>query len=381
MLIEVNGVNFANKGAELMLHAVLQKVRCALPDTSLAMAPSGGHDYEKRARLGLYQKVRLQKGGISLGWMVPLRRRQRYRRLYGIVLDEDVDVVLDASGFMYSDQWGEGPSVAMASSVKAWKKRGTKVILLPQAMGPFTSRAIREAFVFIVQNADLVFPRDSVSCKHVVDLVGERDNVQQSPDFTVLVSGITPDNPARYQGRFCLIPNCRMMDKTSEKESNLYPSFCASCIRYLTESGNKPFILIHEGVDDQRLAERIVRESREEIEIVTETDPLRIKGILGLCAGVVGSRFHGLVSALSQGVPALASGWSHKYKMLFEEYGIPEGCLPVTTEPETLQTRLAWIANGDTRRELSARIAEVAATYRRQTEMMWQRVLAVIANR
>jgi len=302
MLIEIKGTGFVNKGAELMLHAILQKVGGAFPDASFAMAPSRSQDYVKRARLGLYQKVRLQKYGVQLGklgWLIPKRLRHRY----GLVLDGEVHVVLDASGFLYSDQCFEYSSVAMASYVKTWKKLGTKIVLLPQAMGAFTSSNIRKAFAFVVCNADLVFPRDDVSYKHVTDLVGKRENVQKAPDFTNLVPGIMPPDSERFRGRFCLVPNYRMIDKTSDGQSGLYPSFCATCIRLLVESGNKPFVLIHEGESDLRLAESIVRESREDIEIIKETDALRIKGVLGLCAGVISSRYHGLVSALSQGVP------------------------------------------------------------------------------
>lgn len=380
MLIEVRGTGFVNKGAELMLHAILQKVGDAFPDACFAMAPSSNQDYVKRARLGLYQKVRLQRYGVPLGWMIPSKRRQRYRRLYGLVLDNDVDVVLDASGFKYSDQFGEDSSVAMASYVKTWKKRGTKIVLLPQAMGPFTSSNIRKAFAFVVYNADLVFPRDDVSYKHVTDLVGEQENVHKAPDFTNLVPGIMPPDPERFRGRFCLVPNYHMIDKTSDGQSTRYPSFYVACIKYLVESGQKPFILIHEGETDVPLGRRIVEESGDDIDIVEQVDALRIKGILGLCTGVISSRFHGLVSALSQGVPVLATGWSHKYAMLLKEYGVPDGCLPVTVDREALGKQIERITNGDSRKEMVGKITKAAARHKEQTEMMWQRVFSVIGK-
>ena len=112
MLVEVIGTGFENKGAELMLHAVVQKVSTAFPDALLAMEPSGGHDFLKRAKLGLYQKVWFRRFGISLGRLIP----SEYRESYGLVLDNEVDVVLDASGFLYSDQWGDRSTLAMAST-------------------------------------------------------------------------------------------------------------------------------------------------------------------------------------------------------------------------------------------------------------------------
>jgi colanic acid/amylovoran biosynthesis protein len=374
MLIEIRGVGFVNKGAELMLHAILQNVGHAFPDAFFAMGPVKTGDYLQRARLGLYQKIRFQRYGVRLGWMIP----SEYRRRYGLVLDDDVDVVLDASGFRYGDQFGDKGTLAMAWDVRVWKKRGVKIILLPQAMGPFTSNNIRKAFVFIVENADLVFPRDEVSHKHVTDLVGEHENVLRFPDFTNVISAKMPDNAETFRGRFCLIPNYRMIDKTSDGQSTRYTSFCAECIKYLVGFGHRPFILVHGGDQDMGLAEKIVRESDEEIEIIKETDALRIKGILGLCSGVIGSRYHGLASALSQGVPALATSWSHKYEMLFKEYGIQDGCLPVLIKPKALTEQIRRITDDNSRKKFITRITKASAILKEQTEAMWQKVFSVI---
>ena len=38
----------------------------------------------------------------------------------------------------------------------------------------------------------------------------------------------------------------------------------------------------------------------------------------------MGSRFHALVAALSQGIPVAALGWSHKYAELLGEFGLRE---------------------------------------------------------
>jgi len=374
MLIEIRGVGFVNKGAELMLHAILQNVGHAFPNAFFAMGPAKSGDYLQRARLGLYQKIRFQRYGVRLGWMIP----SEYRRRYGLVLDDDVDVVLDASGFRYGDQFGHKGTLDMAWDVRAWKKRGVKIILLPQAMGPFTSNNIRKAFTFIVENADLVFPRDEVSHKHVTDLVGERENVLRFPDFTNVVSAKMPDNAETFQDRFCLIPNYRMIDKTSNGQSTRYTSFCAECIKHLVGFGHRPFILIHCEDQDMELAENIMRESHEDIEIVKETDALRIKGIIGLCSGVIGSRYHGLISSLSQGVPALATGWSHKYEMLFEEYGIPVDYLSVSIEPKALKEQIRRITDDNSRKKIIAEISKASAIHKEQTKLMWQKVFSVI---
>ena len=61
------------------------------------------------------------------------------------------------------------------------------------------------------------------------------------------------------------------------------------------------------------LGKEVVKNTDIRINIVQETDSLCIEGIIGASDGVIGSRYHGLVNALSQGVVALAVNWSHKY--------------------------------------------------------------------
>ncbi|HDZ55357.1 MAG TPA: polysaccharide pyruvyl transferase family protein [Pseudomonas xinjiangensis] len=382
MYVEVRKAGFVNKGAELMLRAVLQQLSREFPDAKAVMEPSresGPYPYQGRAKLGLYQKAWLWRKGIPFGdlaGLVPPRIREQY----GIVLDKEIDVVLDAAGFAYSDQWGAGLSEELARSASRWKKRGTKVILLPQAFGPFGDQRSRDAVKSFVDSADLIFAREPISYEYLTDVVGKVEHVKLSPDFTNLVQGIVPAyfNPELHQ--VCLVPNYRMMDKTSDAVAKGYVPFLQRTAKILLERGAKPFLLIHEGENDLKLAQQ-VSESVGGVPILREADPLAIKGILGACKGTVGSRFHGLVSALSQGVPSLATGWSHKYQMLFADYGFEKGVLDINLSDEELRSALDYVTDQQIMHDLSQRLQSKSDSLKAQSQAMWDEVFALMRQK
>lgn len=377
ILIEIRKAGFVNKGAELMLYAVLERLRQEFPDAKFVMETSQNAPYEKRALLGFYQKPRFSILGFQIGVfsrLVP----SIIKKIFGIVDDVDIDIVIDAAGFSYSDQWGVRRSQELANSSKRWKKRGTRVILLPQAFGPFKGSKIQKYIKEAISNTDLVFARERISYEHLVGVVGEYSSLKMAPDFTNLIVGEVPKNFDTVNCKFCLVPNYRMIDKTSNEQSEAYLPFMIRCVKYLVGKGQKPFILVHEGENDLLLADAISKAVGGFLPIVKEENPLRIKGILGVCEGTIGSRFHGLVSALSQGVPSLGTGWSHKYQMLFDDYGFSEGLLDVNCSEHELYEKLDMLIELQSRKKIRATIVRNSNDLKVQSERMWEDVLAVL---
>jgi len=379
MIIEIRQAGFVNKGAELMLHAVVQKLRERYPDAKLTMAPvyGGAPDtFEKMADLKLYPKAWLWRKGVDFGRFAAFIPK-RLRTLYGLVLTSEIDVVIDAAGFAYSDQWGINGSKELSISSTLWKKNGTKLIMLPQALGPYKKDNIENYVRKWAKNAELIFPRERDSYRYLTEVVGEQEKIKLYPDFTNLVKGTLPDNYDATDKRVAIVPNYRMIDKTGREESEAYLPFLIRVAKYLVEKNTKPFLLVHEGANDQVLADK-VSEAVGGIPIVKEVNPLHIKGILGTCDATVGSRFHGLVSALSQGVPSLATGWSHKYQRLFEDYNFGEGLVSVTDSDDLLHSKIDLLIEPDSAGGLRIKLNKRSLELKQLSEEMWRRVFGVI---
>jgi colanic acid/amylovoran biosynthesis protein len=379
MIVEIRKAGFVNKGAELMLRAVMQKTKDRYPEATLVMAPSavgGRRHFSKLVAHGFMPKAWLWAYGVQWGNLasyLPARLRQ----MYGLVLDKEIDVVIDVAGFSYSDQWGTGSSEELARSSIRWRRNGTKVILMPQALGPYKHPANQKSVKEWVKNTDLIFAREEDSYKYLTEIVGKQEKIKICPDFTNLIEGTLPPNYDPSNKRIALVPNYRMIDKTSKQESDAYLPFMIKCAQYLVNHGAKPFILIHEGANDQMLADKI-SDAAGGIPIIKETDPLHIKGILGTCDATIGSRFHGLVSALSQGVPSLATGWSHKYIRLFEDYKLNDGIVTVMDSDDAIYKKINNLLNPAARHNIKLNLLEWSSVLKKKSLEMWDFVFEII---
>ena len=382
MKIEVIGAGFVNKGAELMLHAISEQVCKKFPDARLVLPANNNCPYDKRAAFGAYQKISLKRYGIDIGSYIQSFIPKILKKHLGIIGDNEIDIVLDASGFAYSDHWGSNDTLVAANYFEKLKqKNGSKIILLPQAFGPFTSEKIKKVFRKVVGNADLVFPRDDISYKYVIELAGEQDKIIQAPDFTNLLNGSMPESFQGNEGSICIIPNYRMIDKTYSDLSDRYIPFIAKCINEFLSVGERPFFLIHEGAKDLWLAKEINKYCSISIDIIHETDPLAIKGLIKECKGVVGSRFHGLVSSLSQGIPTLAVGWSHKYDMLFKDYNFPQGYLSLDMSEGKMSQMIKVLSDQDELNTLRKTLSSASKEQKQLSKKMWEQVFSCIKQR
>ena len=378
MFIEIRQAGFTNKGAELMIRAIVEKVDQFCPNARYTMVPNrNSAPFEKRMKCGFYQGTQYWKYGFQWGKIFDFFPRD-LRSRYGLVLDREVSVVLDAAGFRYGDQFRSGNCVELAHSCKRWKKHGVKIILLPQALGPFDRRKTKNAIKEVADCADLIFARENESYENITNVVGERPNIKLAPDFTNLLEGIVPEWHDEKKHQFCIVPNYRMMDKTCKKVSEAYLLFLIKTAAYLIQNKIKPFFLIHEGSDDYELAKRVNQEVGDVLEIIQESDPLKIKGALGSCIATIGSRYHGLVSALSQGVPCLATSWTHKYKLLLDDYGFSDGMITLPCSDEDLYQKLDVIINSKSRKEIASTIKNKSIHLKRKTENMWKTVQPVL---
>ena len=376
MTIEVMGVEVVNKGAHLMLLAVLEQIRSRFPSARIAVTPRRGRlEYSDYSPLRMYGKVRNKRLELSWG---PFRDSvsPTRRDMYGLVGEKDINVLLDASGFALGDQWGASKAEKRADEFERMKRNGTRIILLPQAFGPFTSQRIRRAVKRIVKASDLVFARERESFAHLADTAGSNDKISVAPDFTCLLSLHEPQTYVEAtEKRLCIIPNEQNVKRAAQEEGKAYKRFLAWLSEYAVDSGLVPVYLIHEGVGDRRLADMAILDSGVEAQVVEYEDPMTLKRFIGESYVLVTGRYHGLVSGLCQGVPSLATSWSHKYELLLQDYGVQDGLLNPADDPIEWRRALDFNSDPENNSLIRHGLLNHAAIHATAATKMWAEVL------
>lgn len=378
MIVEILGVDPRNKGARLMLEAVCAQVRSAFPNARLAVP--GPWPADARAALDLWMTMP-HHGGAGGKLTLLSQAPAAMRHLTQVIPHREVNVVLHASGFAYGDFWGvEKLERRLTSLVRTWKNDRNTLVLLPQAWGPFDKEGMRTALAEALAGANLAYARDKVSLNYLEAAAPSATNIRFAPDFTNLLHPPLPRRLSHLAGKAVVIPNEKLVSKAPPERREIYLRFLAQAVAALAETGREVLIVVHEGARDRALAEALNAELPRPIEIIDEPSALHTKALIAASDIVVSSRFHGLVSALAGGVPALACGWSHKYRELMSDYDSAAHVVEldaIDTWNDRLETLIADAASTAFREKL----AQAGARERARSTAMWAEVLGLLKDR
>ncbi|WP_298524096.1 polysaccharide pyruvyl transferase family protein [uncultured Christiangramia sp.] len=375
MVIELRGVEFVNKGAELMFHAIKQQLDAKFPNAILVMEKTARAPRNKHIEFDVYTKLNFQRFKINwgkYGHLIPKSTRIKNN----LILEEEVDIIIDASGFAFGDQWGaDYGNRRLANKISVWKENGKKIILLPQAFGPFNKEGMSDMMETILKNAELIFAREEKSLQFLKELEFS-ESVYKFPDFTNLIKGNVPSEFDSQKNQIPIIPNYKMIEKGVSKTT--YLKFLVHCIEYMQSLKLNPFFLIHEGKRDQQIADEVNKMINDKIDIIDPKDPIKVKGIIGVSQFVISSRYHGLISALSQGIPCITTTWSHKYKLVAQEYEVEKFLVDDLEDFSAISNSIQELADSSKRQIITERLLDKSQKFKIMTKEMWSKVFKVI---
>lgn len=325
MKIQVDGTNTVNKGAELMLYSILQQIEKQYPKAEVFF-----NDNYRTAKsnyiltsLNFHKRTWLKIGDALRKFRIEgifKRLRLPFEFLSLNYAPKEVDIVLDASGFQYSDSFIINDKILKEKEnyYSYLKRNGIKLVFLPQAFGPFNKKIGGQTVKLLNKYVDLIFARDDISYNHLVSNGFNKKKLLLFPDFTALYE-VNHEPVGDDNREVCIIPNYRMVDKGGLDQKS-YINFLIDLITRIKEFGFPVKLLNHESNADYMLCLDINKHLESPVKIYSGLSAIEVKQEIAKSFLVISSRFHGVASALNSGLPCLATSWSHKYEKLFENY-------------------------------------------------------------
>ncbi len=380
MKILLSGVETNNKGAELMLYAILQEIERKFPEAKVYLSPN-------RMKQGVgYIKTNVNFKMWPLEKLVAKLKLKiifkilhlPYSFLPHTYVLRDVNYYLDGSGFAYSDQFNitESRVYNEKALLEFLSKHGCKNVFLPQAFGPMEKPITKRMLSIISEYASLIMPREKVSYKYL-EKSGNVDmtKVKLFTDFTSLVEGEFPSKYEHLRNGICIIPNSQMINKGAISMDN-YLELLKEIISKASLSDKKVYMLNHASEQDKQLCDKIKTIISDNIEIVTDLNALEVKGLISSAYLVISSRFHGVASALNSCVPCLATSWSHKYQELYNDYNMHECILPLDNKDKAIE-RISVYLQIDINKKIRDILKERVPHIKEENQRMWNTIWAL----
>ena len=336
------GANFQNKGAQAMLFTATSELRKRFPGCDVLFMtrekPQEGYEFTYLYDLTGWDFL---KGGFS---SVKAIARVGYLKLIGhknvitsakqfISTLKKVDAFVDISGYALSSQRGVSRSISYLNQIRVAKKLDIPYFIMPQSIGPFDygdkqnhmDKLLKKYLPYPVK----IFPREEEGYNILTKDYGLK-NVEQSYDLVLQNKAIVLENvinqgykktSPKFEtiGNVAIIPNERNFDYGSlERYTELYRKL----IKQL-QAHNKTIYLVRHSEEDLEACHMIFDElpDRHGVFLLEDDfDCLQFNTIVQQMDYVIGSRYHGIVHAIKNSVPAIVLGWAIKYQVLLSMF-------------------------------------------------------------
>jgi polysaccharide pyruvyl transferase WcaK-like protein len=375
----IKGVHFENKGAELMMRTIIQKI-AGEDQYRIVLAANSAAPFEKRCEVGAYQYFSLSFGPLDLNkltYFLPKKLTTWLSKTYGIVLEPELYAILDASGYAYGDKWPLRGFQRTCGQLKRLFKHGKKYIFMPQMLGPFQNSDSRALVKANFKFASLIVAREDTSFACVTDIIGKSENLIVGPDFTNLLQ---VESKVRDKKKLLIIPNSNMVSGRSGHGDwkAKYIGIFEELINAALAKGFNVTVLNHEDKSDQPICEQLAKLFAGKVELIQDYDALQIKTAIATAGFVVSSRFHGCVSALSQGVACIGTSWSHKYEELYNDY---DASNLLISKPNQIENHTEFFNRiVDNQDDIENVIAENSLNIKAKSKKVWSIIQAKLAE-
>lgn len=338
------GGNFQNKGAQAMVFTAVDILKRKIDNADIYVAIED--DFQE-------QETEKHKYNFSIcswsPWKELLMNNAFYifRRSKGIdeaerKLIRETDLIIDISGFALSSQWGIKASVLYLLKIIMAGKYGIDYIILPQSIGPFHYKGIIGNAVKILIRYCLKYPKEvyireeqgieSVKALTKREVKKSRDIVLEHKDYKLENIYKNPnrefDIVKPEKKAVLIVPSERVEERIGTTECL---SIYEDIIGIIRKRGHAVYIARHssEDFDISLEIKEMLKHDKEVVLVYEEMDAIEIRSFISGFEYIVSSRYHAIVHAYKEGVPAVAIGWAVKYGELMKDYSQEQYCFDI----------------------------------------------------
>lgn len=372
--ILITGAGFENKGAEAMLRTVQAELLKRIPSIEFYVYGISGHNLKNVMASGMtllrlpfecpdsqwrFFGQRFARGAWSIRENIRAKRldhivsifhrsKRLARACSGYLQRTDCvfDGLIDISGFAYGDPWGLAGFQRISSLAYEFSRQRKPMFFLPQAWGPFEKPEVKQAIHTLLDHPTVrYYSRDEKSSGYLEDVLKKSSGAITSyPDIVFHFQGGTPEQGehilrsmgcSRKRKIIGIAPNYRVYERTEgHGAGNKYIQAIVKLIKHCLKSHDVDVVLQaneiyeHSGeTDDRYLCSTIASLINRPDRCFATRDYLtaeETKVLIGQFDYMIGSRFHSLVFAFSQGIPGMSISWSHKYRELFSLFDMED---------------------------------------------------------
>lgn len=241
---------------------------------------------------------------------------------------ENTDCFIDISGYSLSSEFGKTISFFYIFNIMLAKKFNIDYFIFPQSIGPFNYNILEKILLFPLMKLFLKYPK--------IFFIRERNGIKWAKLFTkkninFSVDTVLQNSEYKYENIYrneinikkinvlsdsvAIIPNKRVIKYI--KEENLLKLY-KDLIKFLLREGKHIYILRHsvEDLDLCKLIKELFPENNKVELLYDDLTAIELETIIKQLDFIVGSRYHSIIHAYKNGIPAIILGWAVKYREL-----------------------------------------------------------------
>ncbi|MFZ2192740.1 MAG: Coenzyme F420 hydrogenase/dehydrogenase, beta subunit C-terminal domain, partial [Candidatus Moraniibacteriota bacterium] len=334
------GGGMENKGAQAMTFTVVDQIRIKNPNCEIFLFSNESFDLSEEEKnkynfkilpwsfydqLGIFFK----KINLFEKYNINNKHKDDLRSVF-----YSADCIFDVSGYALSSQWGFFSSLRYILNIIIAKKYLTPFVICPQSFGPFHyhfwGRIILPPLIMLyLKYPNNIYAREMEGYNALKKYT--KNNLEKS--FDIVLNDASYNLKSIYNNKIefsqinikpnsiGIIPNQRVIENMKNSKKDLFQFYIKAISEVLKY--NRNVYIIRHSVEDLKICQEIkeIFQNNEQVILIkNDLCAIELEDIIKQFDFIIASRYHSIIHAYKNKIPAVAIGWAIKYKELLEEF-------------------------------------------------------------